>query len=73
MSPVEALRELDSLYKIYIRDTKKGFKLTRTVTLTKNQEKILKQLTKNLYHVVAGKNGLELGFIRKGGFLISEE
>lgn len=48
MSPVEALRELDSLYKVYMRDKKKGFKLTRMVALSKKQEKILRVIDKRL-------------------------
>ncbi len=48
MSPVEALRELESLYKVYMRDTKKGFKLARVVALSKKQEKILKTIDKCL-------------------------
>ncbi len=54
MSPLEALRELDSLYKVYIRDTMKGFRLTRTVALTKNQEKILKSIDKTLLSCCSG-------------------
>ena len=42
ISPVEALRELESLYKVYMRDSKKGFKLSRLVALSKKQEKLLK-------------------------------
>ena len=48
ISPVAALRELDTLYKIYARDEKKEFTFTRTVALTKLQEKILKAVNKNL-------------------------
>jgi len=29
MSPIEALQELDTLYKVYIRDKLKGFKLKK--------------------------------------------
>ena len=47
-SPVEALRELDSLYKVYMRDSKKGFKLARMVALSKKQEKILRTIDKRL-------------------------
>ncbi len=54
MSPLEALSELDSLYKVYIRDTMKGFRLTRTVALTKNQEKILKSIDKTLLSCCSG-------------------
>lgn len=54
MSPVKALRELDSLYKVYVRDTKKGFKLSRTVALTKIQEKILKTIDKKLLATCSG-------------------
>ena len=52
MSPVEALRELESLYKVYMRDSKKGFKLTRLVALSKKQEKILKTIDKRLIPTV---------------------
>jgi transposase len=47
-SPVEALKELDSLYKVYLRDPVKGFKVSRIVAMTKNQEKILKAVDKKL-------------------------
>jgi transposase len=48
MSPVKALKELDTLYKVYIQDEVKGFKLERTVALTKVQEDILKCIDKKL-------------------------
>lgn len=48
MSPIRALRELDSLYRVYIKDKKKNFELSRTVALTKIQEKILKTIDKEL-------------------------
>lgn len=48
MSPMEALKELDTLYKVYLRDPKKGFKLERVVALNKKQEKILKAIDKRL-------------------------
>ena len=48
LSPVRALQELETLHKIYLRDTKHEFKLDRTVALTKLQEKILKCVDKKL-------------------------
>jgi len=48
MSPMTALRELGSLYKIYMKDQRKGFQLTKTVALTKIQEKILSTIDKKL-------------------------
>ena len=48
ISSVEALIELDTMYKVYIRDEKKDFSLSRTVTLTKKQEKILKAIDSQL-------------------------
>jgi transposase len=48
ISAEEALIELDSMYKVYLRDTKKGFCLSRTVTLSKKQETILKAIDKQL-------------------------
>jgi len=41
MTAEEALLELDSMYKVYLRDTRKNFQVTRVVTLTKKQETIL--------------------------------
>jgi len=51
MSFQTALDELDGLYRIYIRDPKKGFRLDRLVALTKKQEKILSAVDKRLLKV----------------------
>jgi len=48
MSPLEALRELETLYKVYMKDTVKGFELTKLVRLTKKQEDILRAVDKKL-------------------------
>jgi len=48
VSPEEALRELSTMYKVYMKDTKKQFKISRIVTLTKKQEEILKCINPNL-------------------------
>jgi len=48
MSPVEALKELDSLYRVYLRDSKSNFQLSRMVALNKKQEKILRCINKKL-------------------------
>ena len=48
ISAQEALTELDSMYKVYLRDSKKGFQLSRVVTLTKKQELILKTISRAL-------------------------
>lgn len=48
LSPVKALHELDSLYKVYMNDSKKGFEVTRVVALNKMQEKILNTIDKKL-------------------------
>jgi transposase len=48
MSPQEALREWDTMYKVYLRDPKKGFKISRVVTLTEKQKTILKKVNKKL-------------------------
>jgi transposase len=48
ISPIDALVELDTMYKVYIRDKQKGFLLSRTVTLTKKQEKILNTIDRQL-------------------------
>lgn len=48
ISPAKALQHLDSMYKVYMRDTKKNFKLSRIVTLTKTQKDILRAIDKRL-------------------------
>jgi transposase len=48
ISAEEALTELDSMYKVYLRDKKKGFRMSRVVTLSKKQETILRAINKRL-------------------------
>jgi len=48
MTPTHALNELDSLYKVYIKDKKKGFRLHRVVAMNKKQEAILRAIDKKL-------------------------
>jgi transposase len=48
VSPQAALRELDTMYKVYLRDPQKGFTISRVVTLSKKQEVILKAIDKKL-------------------------
>ncbi len=43
-----ALLELGTMYKVYLRDAKRRFQLSRVVTLTKKQELILKTIDKSL-------------------------
>jgi transposase len=43
-----ALLELSTLYKVYLRDTKGRFKISRIVALTKKQEIILKTIDRKL-------------------------
>ncbi len=43
-----ALLELGTMYKVYLRDSKRRFHLSRVVTLNKKQELILKTLDKSL-------------------------
>jgi transposase len=54
ITPVEALKEVDSLYKVYLKDERKGFELEKIVTLTKKQEKILKTIDKSLFKQCSG-------------------
>ena len=42
VSPEEALSALSTMYKVYFKDAKKQFRISRFVTLTKRQEDILK-------------------------------
>ena len=43
-----ALLELGTMYKVYLRDPKRGFRLSRVVALTKKQETILKTIDRQL-------------------------
>ena len=47
-TPDKALDELSTLYKVYLRDSQKRFRISRTVPLTKTQETIIKAVDKNL-------------------------
>jgi len=48
ISPEKALQHLDSMYKVYMQDSKKKFKISRIVTLTKIQKDILNAVDKKL-------------------------
>jgi hypothetical protein len=48
ISPEAALRELDTMYKVYLRDPKKEFRIARVVTLSKKQEQILSAIDPRL-------------------------
>jgi transposase len=52
ISPTEALKELDSLYKVYLHDNEKGFQVARVVAMSKNQEKIMGAVGKDLLKLV---------------------
>jgi len=44
----QALKELGTMYRVHMRDTRKDFKITKVVTLTKRQEMILKAIDRKL-------------------------
>lgn len=44
----EALVELETMYKVYLRDTRKKFEVARVVTMTKKQESILNAIDRKL-------------------------
>jgi len=48
ISPTQALKDLDTLYKVYLRDKKKDFKFEKIVAFSKHQEKILLAVSKKL-------------------------
>ena len=48
ISPIAALTELETMYKVYMKETEKNLTFARTVTLTKKQEVILKTIDKKL-------------------------
>lgn len=51
IGPIEALKELETLYKVYMKDTVKGFEVNKLVKLSKKQEDILKAVDKRLLKV----------------------
>ena len=44
----QALKELGTMYRVHMRDTRKDFKIIKVVTLTKRQEQILKAIDRKL-------------------------
>jgi len=48
VTSIEALNQLETMYKIYLRESKNGNEFVKTVMLTKMQENILKSINKNL-------------------------
>jgi transposase len=48
ITATEALTELETMYKVYLRDAQKGFQISRVVTLTKKQELILRTIDRKL-------------------------
>jgi hypothetical protein len=51
ISPEEALQELETMYKIYLRDSSGNLRISRVVTLSKKQVLILKAVDKRLLKV----------------------
>ena len=44
-SPQEAIEELGTMYNVYFSDKKKGIEFSKSVTLSKNQEKIIRAVS----------------------------
>lgn len=53
LSAVGALEELDSLYKVYLKDRRRGFREHRVVALSKRQEEIIRAVDKRLLRICA--------------------
>jgi transposase len=51
MTAVQALEELESLYKVYLKDCRRGFREHRIVALTKKQESIMRAIDKRLLRI----------------------
>ena len=53
-SPQEAIEELETMYNVYFSDKKKGVEFSKSVTLSKNQEKIIRAVNSKILrsHVV---------------------
>ena len=47
-SATEALKKLETYYKVYARDADKGFTIQKTVSLSKEQEAIVKAVDKRI-------------------------
>ena len=48
LTPLDALGELETMYRVYLRDPTGVFRMAKTVTLTKKQETILRAVDKRL-------------------------
>jgi len=48
IKPLQALKEVDTLYKVYLKDKRKNFKFHKVVAMNKNQEKIIRAVGKKL-------------------------
>lgn len=48
VTAIEALEQLETMYKIYLKDSQNGNEFVKTVMLTKQQEQILTSVNKNL-------------------------
>jgi hypothetical protein len=51
LTAVAALEELGPLYKVYIRDNRRGFREHRVVALSRKQEEVLRTIDKRLLRV----------------------
>jgi transposase len=51
MTATSALEELDSLYKVYLKDKNRSFKAAHVVALTRKQEEILRVIDKRLLKI----------------------
>ena len=47
-SPQEAIEELETMYNVYFSDKKKGIEFSKSVTLSKNQEKIIRAVNSKI-------------------------
>ena len=54
LSPQEAIEELEAMYNVYLSDKKRGLKFSKSVTLSKGQEKIIRAVSPKILrdHVV---------------------
>lgn len=48
LTPENALQKLETMYRVYMRDSKKNFNITRVVTLSKEQKNILRLINPKL-------------------------
>ena len=51
LSPQEAIEELEPMYNVYFSDKEKGIGFSKSVTLSKKQEKIIRAVSPKILRI----------------------